>query len=101
MKKAPFDRRFGEEIDSLSLAQSRDFVKDERQKRRNRIDLADMGRSVLRPYNIVVFGYSRRRALMGWMLAARFAGMIAARNEQIARATAAMVRAVGSQDETP
>ena len=38
---------------------------------------------------------------MGWMLAARLAGMMAAKKEQIARATAAMVRAVGSQEETP
>ncbi len=46
-------------------------------------------------------GYSMRRAFMGSMPAARLAGMSAAKKEQIASATAAMVRAVGSQEETP
>ena len=45
--------------------------------------------------------HSMRRAFMGWMLAARLAGMMAAKKEQIARATDAMVRAEGSQEETP
>jgi len=45
--------------------------------------------------------YSVRRALMGWMEAARFAGMTAAKKEQMARAAAAMVRAKGSQEGTP
>ena len=45
--------------------------------------------------------YSMRRAFMGSMPAARLAGMSAAKKEQMARATAAMVRAVGSQEETP
>ena len=38
---------------------------------------------------------------MGWIEAARFAGMMAATNEQMARATAARVRAKGSHEETP
>jgi hypothetical protein len=45
--------------------------------------------------------YSVRRALMGWMEAARFAGMMAAKKEQMASAPAATVRANGSQEETP
>jgi hypothetical protein len=45
--------------------------------------------------------YSVRRAFMGWMEAARFAGMMAATKEQMASATAAIVRASGSQDGTP
>jgi hypothetical protein len=46
-------------------------------------------------------GYSVRRAFMGWMEAARFAGMSAARREQMAREMAATARASGSQEETP
>ena len=42
-----------------------------------------------------------RSAFMGSMLAARFAGINAAKKEQVAKATAAMVRAVGSHEETP
>lgn len=45
--------------------------------------------------------YSMRSAFIGEMDAARFAGMMAAKNEQIASAPAATVRATGSQEETP
>jgi hypothetical protein len=45
--------------------------------------------------------YSIRRALMGEMDAARFAGMMAAKKEQRASAVAEAVRASGSRDETP
>jgi hypothetical protein len=45
--------------------------------------------------------HSMRRAFMGSIPAARLAGMRAAKKEQIAKATAAIVRADGSQEETP
>ena len=45
--------------------------------------------------------YSIRSASMGEIDAARFAGMMAAKNEQIASAPAATVSASGSQEETP
>ncbi len=45
--------------------------------------------------------YSILRAFMGEMEAARFAGMMAAKNEQIASAPAATLSAKGSQEETP
>jgi len=45
--------------------------------------------------------YSMRRAVMGEMDAARAAGMIAAKSEQSARATAATASANGFQEETP
>jgi hypothetical protein len=45
--------------------------------------------------------YSMRSACMGDIDAARLAGMMAAKNEQIASAPAAMPSASGSQDETP
>jgi len=38
---------------------------------------------------------------MGWMLAARLAGIMAAKKEQTASAPAEMPRAAGSQEETP
>jgi hypothetical protein len=47
------------------------------------------------------YRYSILRASMGEMEAARFAGMMAAKNEQIARAPAATPRASGSHEETP
>jgi hypothetical protein len=53
-KKRRFGRRLGEKINSRTVAQVRGFVKGEGEKRRNRIDRADMGRSGLRPYNIRV-----------------------------------------------
>jgi hypothetical protein len=46
-------------------------------------------------------GHSVRRAFMGWMEAARLAGITAAQKEQTASATAAIVRASGSQEGTP
>ena len=46
-------------------------------------------------------GYSILSAFIGEMDAARFAGMMAAKKEQIANAPAATVRASGSQEETP
>ena len=49
----------------------------------------------------VAAGYSIRRALMGEMEAARLAGMMAAKKEQIASAPAAAVKASGSEEETP
>jgi hypothetical protein len=45
--------------------------------------------------------YSTRRAWVGEMEAARLAGMMAAKKEQMARATAEMESASGSQEETP
>src|SRR6266446_9389913 len=45
--------------------------------------------------------YSRRRAFIGEIEAARFAGIMAAKNEQMASAPPATVRASGSHDETP
>ncbi len=45
--------------------------------------------------------YSVLSALIGEMLAARLAGMIAAKKAEIASATAAMLNASGSQKETP
>src|SRR4029077_17312448 len=45
--------------------------------------------------------YSVRRAFMGEMDAARRAGMMAAKNAAIASADAAMLRASGSQLDTP
>ena len=83
MKKAPFDRRLDENFNSLSIAQIERFVKGWPQD-----------------FDVQV-AYSIRSAFIGWMPAARFAGMIAAKNEQIASATAAIVKAVGSQDDTP
>jgi hypothetical protein len=50
---------------------------------------------------LVEVSYSMRSAFMGSMLAARFAGIRAAKKEQIASETAAIVNAVGSQEETP
>jgi hypothetical protein len=46
-------------------------------------------------------GYSVRSALIGEIDAARAAGIMAAKNEQIASAPAATIRASGSQDLTP
>jgi hypothetical protein len=46
-------------------------------------------------------GHSTRRAWVGEMDAARLAGMMAAKKEQMARAMAEMERARGSQEETP
>jgi len=45
--------------------------------------------------------HSTLRAFMGWMLAARLAGIMAAKKEQTASAPAEMPRAAGSQEETP
>ena len=45
--------------------------------------------------------YSILRAFMGWMLAARLAGMTAAKNEQKARETAATDSANGSHELIP
>jgi len=45
--------------------------------------------------------YSILNASMGEIDAARFAGIMAAKNEQIARAPAAKVSASGSHDATP
>ena len=45
--------------------------------------------------------YSILRAFIGEIDAARFAGIMAARNEQIASAPAATARANGSHEETP
>ncbi len=45
--------------------------------------------------------YSVLSALIGEMLAARLAGMIAAKKAEIASATAATLNASGSQKETP
>jgi hypothetical protein len=48
-----------------------------------------------------VAAYSVRRAFMGWMEAARLAGIRAATNEQAARAHAARASANGSHEGTP
>jgi len=45
--------------------------------------------------------HSMRRAFMGEMEAARLAGMMAAKKEQMPSAPAATVRAKGSHEETP
>ena len=61
-------------------------------------------RATLRAFRQVFFArrrYSMRKASVGEMEAARFAGIMAARNELIARATAATLSAKGSQLETP
>jgi hypothetical protein len=50
---------------------------------------------------IILPVYSVRKARIGEMTAARAAGMIAARNEEIVSAQAAAARASGSQGETP
>ena len=49
----------------------------------------------------VYFAYSVRSAFIGEIDAARPAGMIAAKKAQIARAVAATVSAIGSQNDTP
>src|SRR5258708_37092305 len=46
-------------------------------------------------------GYSILSAFMGEIEAARFAGIMAAKNEQIASVPAATVSASGSHEETP
>jgi hypothetical protein len=46
-------------------------------------------------------GYSRRRAFMGEIEAARLAGMMAAKKEHVPKAMAAAESAAGSQEATP
>ena len=54
MKKRRFCRRWDVKINSQIIAQLRGFVKGDWKKSRDRIDRADMVRSILRPYHTVV-----------------------------------------------
>src|SRR5689334_8851015 len=64
-------------------------------------EISRFGQNVRAWPAMVVPRYSMRRACIGEMEAARLAGMMAAKKEQMARATAAALRASGSQEETP
>ena len=103
MKKRRFCRRWDVKINSQTIAQLRGLSRAIGKK----VVIGSIVRTWFAGFFapttlwLVRPGYSMRRAFMGWMLAARLAGMMAAKNEQIASATAAIVSAAGSHDDTP